>query len=97
MGTLFALALVLVVYMSLALLPRGQPAVMGILIAGGLLLLGFLLAPDAGPFLTLALVGAGMAALAQALRPVFAPRFYYALLGLLPLLALAALTFSIGD
>jgi hypothetical protein len=97
MGTLFALALVLVVYLSLALLPKGQTAVMGLVIAGGLLLLGFVAVPNATPMLTLALIGAGMAAVAQAARGLFATHIYYVLLGLLPLLALAALTFRIGD
>lgn len=97
MQVLFTFGLVLAVYLSLAVLPKGRSAVIGLVFAGCLVMLGFLVVPSAGPLLTLALVGAGMAALAQALRPLFAARMYFALLGLFPLLVLAALMFSIGD
>jgi hypothetical protein len=94
------LALPLVIYLSLATLPKGRPAVVGLAVAGGLIAVGFLASPAAGSLLALALVGAGMAAIAQALRWALAdrlaPRVYFALLGLLPLLVLFVLSLSIG-
>jgi hypothetical protein len=96
MGSLFALAIVLVIYVSLAILPKGQPAVMGIVVAGGLILLGYLVAPNAAHLLRLAMIGAGMAAAAQAVRGLIAPRLYLPLLGLLPLILLSALLVITG-
>lgn len=101
MASLLFLALPLVIYLSLATLPKGQPAVMGLGVAGLLIALGFLIMPGLRSVLMLALAGAGMAAVAQSLRwlagPRLAPRLYVALLGLLPLLSFVALMFSLGD
>lgn len=101
MGSLVFLALPLVVYASLATLPMGRPAVIGLGVAGLMLELGYVLVPDNHGLLTFALAGAVMAATAQALRWLagarLAPRLYLALLGLLPLLVLLVLTFSLGD
>lgn len=101
MASLIVFALPLVIYLSLATLPKGQPAALGLGVAGLLIALGSVLVPDHGGLLGLALAGAGMAATAQALRWIAGPRpsplLYFALLGLLPLLVLAALTFSLGD
>ncbi|SEM77591.1 hypothetical protein SAMN05216227_1002113 [Pseudorhodobacter antarcticus] len=96
MGSLFALGTVLVIYVSLATLPKGPPAVMGLVLAGGLILLGYLIAPNAGHILTLALVGAGMAAAAQAMRRFIPQRLYLPLLGVLPLLLLSVLLVITG-
>ena len=101
MGSLVILALPLIVYISLATLPMGQPAVIGLGTAGLLIALGYLVLPDRSSLFTLALIGAGMAATAQALRwgagDRLAPRLYFAMLGLLPLLVLVVLMFSLGD
>lgn len=93
-------ALPLVIYLSLATLPKGQPAVMGLAVAGLLLGLGYFFLPSAGSLLLLASIGAGMAAVAQALRMAagvhLTQRLYLMLLGLLPLLVLVVLSFSFG-
>ncbi|WP_323006063.1 hypothetical protein [Pseudorhodobacter sp.] len=100
MVNLFILVLPLVIYLSLATLPMGRPAVMGLAVAGLLLVMGFVLTPAGGYLFSLGLLGAGLAAVAQALRwlagPRLAPKLYFALLGLLPLCAIAALSVSVG-
>lgn len=100
MTSLLILGLPLVIYLSLAILPTGRPAAAGLAVAGALLVAVYFASPDLGNLLMVALAGAALAALAQALRWLAGPRLatahYFALLGALPLLALAAIVFSLG-
>lgn len=100
MTSLLVLGLPLVIYMSLAVLPKGLPAAMGLAVAGALIAAVHFAIPNSGNLAMGALVGAGLAAVAQALRWLAGPRLatahYFALLGALPLAALAAIMFSFG-
>jgi hypothetical protein len=94
------LALPLIIYLSLATLPKGMPAALGLAVAGLLLVLGYFAAPTAGSLLTLASIGVGMGVIAQSVRWAagdhLTQRLYFTLLGLLPLLVLVVLSFSFG-
>jgi hypothetical protein len=100
MASLLILGLPLVIYLSLAVLPKGMPAAIGLCVAGALIAAAHFAAPNLGNLVMVALAGAGLAAVAQALRwlagPRLAPAHYLALLGALPLAALAAIIFSFG-
>ncbi|WP_022704011.1 hypothetical protein [Pseudorhodobacter ferrugineus] len=101
MTNLVFLALPLVIYLSLATLPKGRPAATGLAIALVFVAILRLTMPVAGPASFVALAGIAMAAIAQGLRtalgPRLPPRLYFALLGVLPLIAIALLTLTVGD
>jgi hypothetical protein len=100
MTSLLVLGLPLVIYLSLAVLPKGKPAILGLAVAGAMIMAAYVAAPGLGNLRILALGGVGLAALAQTLRWLAGPRLaaahYIALLGALPLAALAAIMFSLG-
>jgi hypothetical protein len=93
-GAILALLLSGGTYLSLAMLPKGRPAAVGIGAAVALAVIYRLVTGDAG-LSALAGMGIAMAAVAQALRVVLLPRLpgwsYPALVPLLALCALAIL------
>ncbi len=101
MTNLLFLGLPLVIYLSLATLPKGRPAAVGLAIALVFVATLRLIMPSVGAASFMALAGIAMAALAQGLRAALGPRLsntmYFALLGVLPLIALSLLTFTVGD
>lgn len=101
MTNLIFLALPLVIYLSLATLPKGRPAAVGLAIALVVVAALRLTVPAAGPASLVAFAGVAMAAIAQGARAAFGPRLpsnlYFALLGVLPLIAIALLTLTVGE
>ena len=101
MASLLFLALPLVIYLSLATLPQGRPAAIGLGAAVLLLAVLQLAVPAAQPLAGFALAGVVMAGVAQGLRVALGARLphnlYLALLGVLPLLALLILFVTVGD
>lgn len=101
MTNLLYFALPLVIYLSLATLPQGRPAAMGLGVAVVIMAFGYFLAPNLGSALTLALAGVAMAAVAQAARAALGAHMphslYLALLGALPLAVLMILLLTVGD
>jgi hypothetical protein len=100
MSSLIFVILPLAIYFSLATLPPGRQALIGLGVAIALIALARFIVPEAQGLTRLALTGIAMAAVAQGLRAALGARLpramYFALLGLLPLLTLLILTFSIG-
>jgi hypothetical protein len=100
MTSLLLLGLPLVIYLSLAVLPKGMPAAVGLGVAGALIAAAYFAVPALGNLVWVALAGAGLAALAQTLRWLAGPRLatahYFAVLGALPLAALAAIVLILG-
>lgn len=101
MTSLLFLAFSLVIYLSLATLPKGRPAAIG-LAAALLLLTALRLAiPSVQGAAYVALISVAMAAVAQGLRTALGPRLphglYLGLLGVLPMLAILFLSVTVGD
>lgn len=101
MGSIVLFALPLVIYLSLATLPKGRSAAIGLGVAVVLLAALRLAVPSAQGAATIALVGVALAAIAQAVRaalgPKLPPKLYLALLGLPPLVLILILSFSVGE
>lgn len=100
MEAVVVLVLPLVIYLSLATLPKGRLAAIGIGTAIVILAALRLTGPSLQGAVTLALIGVGMAAIAQTLRAALGPRLphklYLALLGLPPMAVILILSFSVG-
>lgn len=101
MTSLLFLALPLVVYVSLATLPKGRSAAIGLGVAL-LLLTGLrVAAPMTNAAALLAIAGVAMASVAQGARALLGarlpPKMYLALLGVLPLVGLLILFVTVGD
>jgi hypothetical protein len=90
MGALLVIAAFMGVYLSLALLPKGRAAALGLIVAAAMATLSAQIGIFA-PLIWPAFLAIGLAAIAQGLRQVLgqnlAPWLYRALLGLPPLLA----------
>lgn len=100
MEVIVLFALPLVIYLSLATLPKGHSAAIGLAVA--LLLLAALrfMVPSTQGAANIALIGVAMAAFAQAGRSILGPKLphglYLALLGLPPMVMILIISLTVG-